>query len=114
MLTTDPVPLWDRATPFCDIEDTPMEWIVPGLIVKGETTMMTGDFGSFKSYMTYFIADAITEGGMFVRRTAQNILCWCWTERIASARFTSTLFGRQPEGQKNAKLLGRFTTPVLP
>ena len=48
-----------------------MEYIVPGLMVKGESTMMTGDFGSFKSYMSYFLADAISEGGMFVRRQVQ-------------------------------------------
>lgn len=39
------------------IEEAPLEFIIPGLIVKDETTMMTGDFGSFKTYMSYFFAD---------------------------------------------------------
>jgi hypothetical protein len=27
------IPLWDLATPFCDIDDTPMEWIITARIV---------------------------------------------------------------------------------
>jgi putative DNA primase/helicase len=107
--------LWDRATPFSDIEDTPLEFIIPGLITKGESTMMTGDFGSFKSYMTYFIADAITEGGMFVRRTAQKhpVLVLDRENSKSTISLRRYLVGNLRD-KKNAKLLGRFTNPQAP
>lgn len=113
--TTNPVSLWERATPFCDIEDVQMEWIIPGLIVKGETTMMTGDFGSFKSYMTYFFADAITEGGMFVRRTAQKhpVLILDRENTKATVSRRRYLVGNLRD-KKNVRILGRFTNPPAP
>lgn len=111
----NPIPLWDRATPFCDIEDTPMEFIIPGLIVKGETTMMTGDFGSFKSYMSYFFADAISEGGMFVRCPAQKhpVLVLDRENSKATISLRRYLVGSLRE-KTNVRLLGRFTTPNAP
>ena len=111
----NPLPLWDRATPFSDIEDTPLEFIIPGLITKGESTMMTGDFGSFKSYMTYFIADAISEGGMFVRRKAQKhpVLVLDRENSKSTISLRRYLVGNLRD-KKNAKLLGRFTKPQAP
>jgi putative DNA primase/helicase len=115
MTATNPVPLWDRATAFCDIDDVPMEWIVPGLIVKCETTMMTGDFGSFKSYMTYLIADAISEGGMFVRRPVQRhpVLVLDRENSKSTISLRRYLVGNLRE-KNNVKLLGRFTVPPAP
>lgn len=109
------IPLWDRATPFSDIPDTPMEWILPGLIVKGETTMMTGDFGSFKSYMTYFIADAISQGGVFVNRAAQKhpVLVLDRENSKGTISLRRYLVGNL-RNANNVRLLGRFTSTPAP
>jgi hypothetical protein len=113
--TPNPVPLWDRAMPFSDIADTPMEWVLPGLIVKGETTMMTGDFGSFKSYMTYFIADAISGGGAFIGRVAQRhpVLVLDRENSQSTVSLRRYLVGDLRD-KKNVRLLGRFTDPAAP
>jgi len=113
--TPNPVPLWDRAMPFSDIADTPMEWVLPGLIVKGETTMMTGDFGSFKSYMTYLIADAISGGGTFVGRVARlhPVLVLDRENSQSTVSLRRYLVGDLRD-KKNVRLLGRFTDPGAP
>jgi len=92
-----------------------MEWVLPGLIVKGETTMMTGDFGSFKSYMTYFIADAISGGGTFVGRIAQRypVLVLDRENSQSTVSLRRYLVGDLRD-KKNVRLLGRFTSPAAP
>src|SRR5688572_9995381 len=77
--------------------------------------MLTGDFGSFKSYMTYFIADAISEGGQFARRTAQKhpVLVLDRENSQSTISHRRYLVGNLRDKQ-NVRLLGRFTNPSAP
>jgi hypothetical protein len=112
---TAPTYTWDSATPICEIPDTPKEWILPDILVKGESTMLTGDFGSFKSYMTLFIADAVSEGGVFINRVAQKhpVLILDRENSKSTVSLRRFLVGNLRESN-SVKIFGRFTNPAAP
>lgn len=65
-------PLWRNAVPMALLAKKDYEWVVDGLIAKGEVTMLTGDFGTFKSYLSYFFAESVSSGGQFLERSCQR------------------------------------------
>ena len=46
--------------------------MVPDLLAAENIVLLTGDFGTGKSYISYFLADAISTGGEFVERQCQQ------------------------------------------
>lgn len=64
--------LWKQAPSFASLQEKKFEWIVPDLVPADNVVILTGDFGSFKSYISYFLADAISGGGKFVGRTCRQ------------------------------------------
>ena len=67
------IPLYLRnATTFANLPQKEYSWLVNGLIPRDEVTMLTGDFGSLKSYIGLFIADAVASGGTFAGRPCQK------------------------------------------
>jgi hypothetical protein len=112
------IDLWEAAMPICMIPDTPLESIIPGIAPKGEVVMMAGDFGSFKTYMAMFIADAISEGGEFASRNAEKHPVLYLDRENSRGTWSQRrhLVGGFRDKKKKAmlKLLGRFTTPPAP
>ena len=111
----NPIPLWERAAELSNLPQVNYEWLCQGLFPKGELTYLTGDFGSFKSYIAQITAEAVASGKeLFGRETQQhNVLILdkensaaTWTKRL---RLIGDLREKLP-----VRLLGRFTTPRAP
>jgi hypothetical protein len=107
--------LWDKAVSFKDIADTPIEFLVQGLVTKGESTMLTGDFASFKTFMSYFVADAISEGKLFAgRATEQHPVLILDRENSKGTVSRRRYLVGNLRDTESVKILGRFTTPQAP
>ena len=113
--TPNPIPLWNRAAELSSLALVEYEWICEGLFPKGELTYLTGDFGSFKSYIAQITAEAVASGKkLFGRETQQHPVLILdrenssatWSKRL---RLIGDLREKLP-----VRLLGRFTEPRAP
>ena len=113
--TPNPIPLWNRAAELSSLKLVEYEWICDGLFPRGELTYLTGDFGSFKSYIAQITAEAVASGKeLFGRETQQHPVLILdrenssatWSKRL---RLIGDLREKLP-----VRLLGRFTDPRAP
>ncbi len=107
--------LWDELPSFATLEHKEYTWIVPDLIPAEGITMITGDFGSFKSYLSYFLADAIATGTEFINRPCQQhpVLILDRENSHATVSKRNELVGNLRQA-KNIKIAGLFTDPPAP
>ena len=107
--------LWRQAATFKDLPRREYEWIVDELIPKDDIALLTGDFGSFKSYLSYFLADAISAGKPFINRKSQKhpILVLDRENSHATVYLRRSLVGELSQ-RDNVRILGLFTTPQAP
>ena len=104
-----------QPVPFANIPECKYEWVVQDLIPKGESIMVTGDFASFKSYLSYFLADAISQGIPFVSRNVSQhpVLVLDCENSHATVRLRGYLVGNLKSAQ-NVYIMGRFTPRKAP
>jgi AAA domain/RepB DNA-primase from phage plasmid len=102
--------IWDLATKVCDLEVVERAWLVDGLFAEGELTYLSGDFGSFKSFIAMFTAEAIATGKpLFNRATRQHSVIVLDRENSATTwTMRRKLIGDLAEDIP-VRLLGRFT-----
>lgn len=107
--------LWRKAASFASLPEKNYEWIVPDFIPAGDATVFTGDFGSFKSYLSYFLADAVAGGNRFVERQCapHPVLILDRENSHATVYLRRTLVG-DLKHRDNVRILGRFTDPIAP
>lgn len=107
--------LWDKATPFSNIPERKYTWVVDDLIPAGESLILAGDFGSFKSYFSYFLADAISQGTSFIsRNVSQHPVLFLDRENShATVSLRRYLVGNLKTAN-NVRILGRFTDAKAP
>lgn len=107
--------LWKQAPSFANIREKQYEWIVPDLVPADNVVLITGDFGSFKSYLSYFLADAISGGEKFVQRQCRQhpVLILDRENGHSTVYLRKKLVGGLNTRQ-NVKILGLFTEPTAP
>jgi AAA domain len=83
--------------------------------VKGESTVLAGDFGTFKTYVSDFIADAIGQGSEFMGLKCQKhpVLILDRENSHATVSLRRYLVGELRHAE-NVKILGRFTETTAP
>jgi DNA replication protein DnaC len=108
-------PLWERATKFANIPDAQYEWLADGWFPKGELIYLTGDFGSFKTFIAMFTAEAIASGKpLFNRETEQHpVLILDRENSRATLSLRRDIIGDLREDLP-IRLLSRFTEPRAP
>lgn len=108
-----PLITWNDLLSISEVENTPLEYLVQNFIPKGEITMLSGSFGSFKSYLSYFIADAIGRGVQLAGMTSRqhNVLLLDRENSKATVSLRRYAVG-DLENATNVKILGRFTDPT--
>ena len=107
--------LWRKAPTMKCLPEKKMEWVVPQLIPADNATLLTGDFGTCKSYLSLFLADAIGGGGKFAARQCQQHPVLILDRENAH----STLYRRRTlvgdlKRRENVRVLGLFTDPPCP
>jgi AAA domain/CHC2 zinc finger len=108
-------PLWGKAAPFATLPEKKFEWIVADLIPADGITVVTGDFGSFKTYVSYFLADAIAGGGKFVDRPCQkHTVLFLDRENSHSTVYLRRSLVGDLKTRDNVRILGLFTDPSAP
>jgi|GEM_PF-4053135 hypothetical protein len=92
-----------------------LKWIVPDLVPEGEITLMTGDFGSCKSYLSYFIADSVSTGGKFIDRRCEKhpVLILDRENSHATVSLRRSLVGNLRKS-KDVHIMCLFTDPPAP
>jgi len=107
--------LWRKAPSFADLQEMKFEYVVDGFLPAGEITILTGDFGSYKSYLSYFIADAVSGGTEFANHRCQKhpVLILDRENSAASVSLRRNLVGNL-KNRKDVRLLGTFTDPKAP
>jgi hypothetical protein len=108
-------PLWKKAVPFATLSEKKFEWVVPDLIPTDGITVITGDFGSFKTYVSYFLADAIVAGGEFACRTCQRhpVLFLDRENSHSTVYLRRSLIGNL-KTRDDVRILGLFTETPAP
>lgn len=107
--------LWRRAVPFSILPEKKFEWIVPDLIPADGITLLTGNFGSFKSYMSLLLADAIAGGGTFLQRQCQqHPVLILDRENSHSTQYLRRNLVGDLKSRDNVRILADFTDPVAP
>jgi hypothetical protein len=91
------------------------EWVVPDLIPVESITLLSGGFGTFKSYLSYFLADAISSGGEFVKRECKQhpVLILDRENPHSTVYLRRGLVGNL-RNAKNVGILALFTDPPAP
>ncbi len=108
-------PLWKKAVPFATLSEKKFEWIVPDLIPTDGITVITGDFGSFKTYVSYFLADAVASGGTFADRLCQqHPVLFLDRENSHSTVYLRRSLVGDLRNHDNVRILGLFTDPSAP
>lgn len=107
--------LWRQASSFANLEPVNYEYLIENFLVKGESTVMTGDFGSFKTYISYFIADALSRGAEFMGLESQRhpVLILDRENSSATVSLRRYLVGELQTAER-VKILARFTKPQAP
>jgi 5S rRNA maturation endonuclease (ribonuclease M5) len=107
--------LWRMAPKFASLAERMREWVVPDLIPVESITLLSGDFGTFKSYLSYFLADAISSGGEFVKRECKQhpVLILDRENPHSTVYLRRGLVGNL-RNAKNVGILALFTDPPAP
>jgi hypothetical protein len=108
-------PLWKKAATFATLPERKFEWVVQDLTPADGITVITGDFGSFKSYLSYFLADAIAGGSRFVDRPCRQapVLFLDRENSHSTVYLRRSLVGNLKD-RDNVRILGLFTDPPAP
>lgn len=107
--------MWRVAPSMATLTNTPFEYIIPDLLMKDGILMLSGDFGTFKSYLTYFIADAVSKGSEFINRKCQKHPVLILDRENALARVSlrrHQVFGQTPPD--NVRILSNFSEISAP
>jgi hypothetical protein len=107
--------LWREAMPFDKMPVKEYEWLIAGLIPKEEVTLLNGDFGSLKSYVCLFLADAISGGGKFAgRQCQQQSVLFLDRENSHQSLSSRRLKVGGLQYRNNVRILGLFTPHRAP
>lgn len=107
---------WDKLFLVRGIAHKEQHWLVDGLIPEGDVTFFTGDFGSFKSYLSWFLADAVDRGEPFLDRATRQhpVLILDLENSHATISLRRDKIGRLREPDSKVRFMGKFSTGTVP